>query len=202
VSAQGTAKLLAGASPGATGTPAFYRAPSGTLNRMAPSSAPPSTTVVDRAFGPFGVVVGVAALVVFAAGILSTGVKHSATGSVEVLPLVVVGVMALGLAYFLGLRSTLRFDGREGMLHIEKGTWGWVRKRQTIPLADIRGFEVKSQRGAKGGTVYAAVIVLEDGKTVDPLGVLSSGRSAHEAMADRMRVAFAAAGGTPSSSIG
>jgi hypothetical protein len=169
---------------------------------MAPTSAPASTTVVDRAFGPVGMIVGVVALVVFAAGILSAGGTHSATGNGEILRLVVVGVMVVGVAYLLGLRSTLRFDAREGMLHIEKGTWGWVRKRTTIPLGEIRGFDVSSQRGAKGGTVYGTVIVLTSGKTLDPLGVLSSGRSSHEDMANRMRVAFAQAGGMPGSPMG
>jgi hypothetical protein len=123
-------------------------------------------------------------------------------GRFSALPFVIFGLMVLGVAYFMGLRATLRFDGVEGMLHIEKGTWGWVRKRTTIPLGEIRGFDVKEQRGAKGGTVYGTVIVLNSGKTIDPLGVLSSGRRSHEDMANRMRVAFVQACGTPSSPMG
>ncbi|MGD0529512.1 MAG: hypothetical protein ABSE49_30520 [Polyangiaceae bacterium] len=103
-----------------------------------------------------------------------------------------LGVFFLVVGYVIGIRSRLRFDAASRMLHIERGTWWWTRRRQSVPLGEIQGFDLETE-DSRGETTYRPVVVLGGGRRIPLLGMVSVDERTHEDALSRMRAAYAAA---------
>ena len=135
-----------------------------------------------RAFGVF--------LLAFAAFAVAIGVAQDPGGRVDVVPMVIGTVLALGGLALVGLpwRKTFAFSKTERVFVIARQRFGRV-ERQTIPLRDIVDVVLEESTSSENGSMYRVAVTLADQRRI-PWTSYYTGGSASKRMVVEAARAF------------